>query len=251
MTEQAKKRKDEAAEGSQPDEAMGEGAGEPLAEGADAGGQAGEPGETVVDESADLATQLEQERQRTAEMKEKFVRMLADVENVRRRHERELEDTKKYAITSFAREMLDVADNLNRALQSVPQSEREQASEFMKNLLTGIEMTEKSLHEIFERHQIRRIEPEIGEKFDPNRHQAMFEVPNDELPKGSVAQVMQVGYGIADRTLRPALVGVAKSAGRSEAQGKAQGAEAAGGDSGEAQAGDGGETPGGSVDTSA
>ncbi len=150
------------------------------------------------------------------ELKDRLLRTLAEMENLRRRSQRELEDGRKYAVTSFARDLLEVSDNLRRGLEAVPDGAAEQ-SEYLRNLIAGIEMTERSLHSIFERHNIKQVRPERGERFDHNRHQAMFEVPTRELAPGTVAETMQVGYVIADRLLRPALVGVAKAAGNDEA----------------------------------
>jgi molecular chaperone GrpE len=153
-----------------------------------------------------------------AELKERLLRALADMENLRRRTQREVEDARKFAVTGFARDLLEVADNLGRALASVPPEAREQ-SEFMKNLVLGVEMTGRSLQSAFEKHQVRRIEPQKGEKFDHNLHQAMFEVPTADQAPGTIAQVIQGGYVIADRLLRPALVGVAKAAPQADAAG--------------------------------
>jgi molecular chaperone GrpE len=153
-----------------------------------------------------------------AELKERLLRALADMENLRRRTQREVEDARKFAVTGFARDLLEVADNLGRALASVPPEAREQ-SEFMKNLVLGVEMTGRSLQGAFEKHQVRRIEPQKGEKFDHKLHQAMFEVPTAEQAPGTIAQVVQGGYVIADRLLRPALVGVAKAAPQADAAG--------------------------------
>ena len=146
------------------------------------------------------------------ELKDRLLRTLAEMENLRARTQREVEDARKFAVTGFARDLLEVGDNLGRALASVPKEARQQ-SEFMKNLVQGVEMTERSLQSALEKHQIRRVSPQKGEKFDHKVHQAMFEVPSAELPPGSVAEVIQDGYVIADRLLRPALVGVAKAAG--------------------------------------
>jgi molecular chaperone GrpE len=141
-------------------------------------------------------------------LKDQLLRALADTENVRRRAEREKEDASKYAVATFARDMLSVADNLRRALESLPP---EQApNDATRNLLTGVEATERELLGVFERRGLKRIEP-MGERFDPNFHQAMFEVPNSGQPAGTVVQVLQPGYLIFDRLLRPALVGVAKA----------------------------------------
>jgi molecular chaperone GrpE len=145
-----------------------------------------------------------------AEAKERLLRALAENENLRRRAMRDLEEAHKYAITNFARELLEVADNLSRALDAVPPRAREEI-DFIKNLVDGVAMTEKALLTSFERHKIAKVSPEIGEKFDHNRHQAMFEVATVDQAPGTVAQVLQPGYTIADRLLRPALVGVAKA----------------------------------------
>lgn len=145
--------------------------------------------------------------QEIADLKDKLLRALADVENTRRQKEREVDEARRYAVSRFARDLLDVADNLRRAL-TVPTGAAED-NPALKSLLTGVDMTERSLLGVFERHQIKRIDPQVGEKLDPNRHQAMFEVPNAELAPGTIAEVMQAGYLIADRLLRPAMVGVA------------------------------------------
>ncbi len=145
------------------------------------------------------------------ELKDRLLRTLAEMENLRRRTQREVEDARKFAVTGFARDLLEVGDNLSRALTSVPLEARQQ-NDFMKNLVLGVEMTERSLQAAFEKHQVRRIEPKKGEKFDHKLHQAMFEVPTADLAPGTIAEVIQGGYVIADRLLRPALVGVAKAA---------------------------------------
>jgi molecular chaperone GrpE len=141
--------------------------------------------------------------------KERLLRALAETENLRRRAAREVEEAHKYAITGFARELLEVADNLSRALESIPPRAREEI-DFVRNLADGVGITEKSLLASFERHQIAKVEPELGSRFDHNRQQAMLEIETADYPPGTVAQVMQPGYVIADRLLRPALVGVAK-----------------------------------------
>jgi molecular chaperone GrpE len=170
-----------------------------------------------------------------ADTKERLLRALAETENLRRRNFRDLEEAHKYAITGFARELLEVADNLSRALDAVPPRAREEI-EFVKNLADGVAMTEKALLACFERHKIAQVNPEIGEKFDHNRHQAMFEVATADHAPGTVAQVLQPGYTIAERLLRPALVAVAK--------GPANGPGAPGGDEAVDQAGDGRDEPG-------
>jgi molecular chaperone GrpE len=152
---------------------------------------------------AELATEL-------ATTKERLLRALAETENLRRRAAREVEEAHKYAITGFARELLEVADNLSRALDSIPPEAREQ-NELVQSLVDGVALTERSLLASFERHQIAKVVPALGEKFDHNRQQAMLEIETAEHPPGTVAQVMQPGYVIADRLLRPALVAVAKA----------------------------------------
>jgi molecular chaperone GrpE len=144
------------------------------------------------------------------ELKDRLLRTLAEMENLRRRTQRDVEEARKFAVTGFARDLLEVPDNLARALAAVPAEARQQ-SEFMKNLVLGVEMTERSLLNAFEKHQIRPVNPKKGDRFDHNLHQAMFEVPTDAQPPGTVAEVVQDGYVIADRLLRPALVGVAKA----------------------------------------
>ncbi len=147
------------------------------------------------------------------ELQDKLLRALAEMENLRRRHTRDLEDARKYAMTGFARDLLDVADNMRRALAAVPADARV-GNELLGNLLEGVELTERTLLGAFDKHGVKKVAPERGEKFDHNRHQAMFEVPTADLPPGHVADVMQAGWVIADRLLRPAMVGVTKAAPR-------------------------------------
>jgi molecular chaperone GrpE len=143
-----------------------------------------------------------------ADLKDKLLRTLADMENLRRRTERETADARAYAVTNFARDMLTVADNIRRALESTPAEARE-GEGALKPLVEGIELTERDFLKSLERHGVKRLDPH-GQKFDPNLHQAMFEVPDPSVPSGTVVQVVQTGYVIGDRVLRPALVGVAK-----------------------------------------
>jgi molecular chaperone GrpE len=143
-----------------------------------------------------------------AELKDRLLRTLADMENLRQRTRRDVEEAQTYAVTRFARDLLEVADNLRRAIESAPEGEQ---AEGVRNLVAGVEMTERALLSVFERHKIRKIRPERGERFDHKLHQAMFEVPTEELPAGAVAEVMAPGYVLADRLLRAALVGVAKA----------------------------------------
>lgn len=145
-----------------------------------------------------------------AELKDKLLRAFAETENLRRRAEREREDTAKYAVTKFARDLTSVVDNLRRAIDSVPAETRE-ANETVANLLAGVEMTERELLSAFEKATITRIAPAVGEKADPHRHEVLFEVPGTGQPGGTIVQVIQTGYQIADRLLRAAKVGVAKA----------------------------------------
>ncbi|MEZ5833002.1 MAG: nucleotide exchange factor GrpE [Dongiaceae bacterium] len=152
--------------------------------------------------------QLEAARQEAAQLKDQLLRALAETENVRRRAQREREDASKYAIANFARDVLQVSDNLHRALEAIPEATLA-ADEALKNLHEGVSATDRQLGAALERAQVKRIWP-MGEKFDANLHQAMFEVPTFDHQPGTVVQVMQAGYLIHDRLLRPALVGVAK-----------------------------------------
>lgn len=144
-----------------------------------------------------------------ADARDKMLRTLAEMENLRRQTQREISNAKTYGISSFAREVLDIADNLQRALDAVPAEAREAADVGLKALIEGVELTERSLHNTLEKNGVQKFDP-IGQKFDPNVQQAMFEVPDASVPAGTVVQVVQAGYMIGDRVLRPALVGVAK-----------------------------------------
>jgi molecular chaperone GrpE len=145
-----------------------------------------------------------------AELKDKHLRALAEMENLRKRTEREIVDGRLYGITGFARDVLSIADNMRRALDAVDPETRKRADAGVKALFDGVELTERELQKMLEKHGIKKFEP-LGEKFDPNLHQAMFEVPDAAVPAGMVAQVVQPGYRIGERVLRPALVGVSKS----------------------------------------
>lgn len=141
------------------------------------------------------------------ELKDRALRVAADMENLRRRTAREIQDARSYAVANFARDMLSVSDNLRRAIDSAPSEARADAG--VRSLLDGVEMTERSMLSTLERHGVKQLEP-IGERFDPNFHQAMFEVPDDTVPANTVVQVVQTGYSIGDRVLRPAMVGVSR-----------------------------------------
>ncbi len=144
-----------------------------------------------------------------AELKDRALRALADADNARKRAARDVADSRKYGATGLARDILTVADNLGRALKAVPELPREE-DENLFNLRAGVDMTLQEMLQALERHGVKKVTPETGERFDHNRHQAMFEAPTDELAPGAVAQVVQDGYVIHDRLLRPALVGVAR-----------------------------------------
>jgi len=144
-----------------------------------------------------------------AEYKDRLLRTLAEMENLRRRTEREVADTRQYAVANFARDLLGVADNMQRALDTLSADFRDQADPVVRSHIEGVELTERELMKVMEKHGIKRFDPR-GERFDPNLHQAMFEVPDASVPSGTVVQVMQPGYMIAERILRPALVGVSK-----------------------------------------
>lgn len=145
-----------------------------------------------------------------ADLKDKLLRALADIENLRRRSQKEREDALKYASANFARDMLSVADNLRRAIESIPE-EGDPDGAALVGFIEGIALTEKDLLSALERHKITKIEP-MGEKFDPQFHEALFEIPTNDAASGTVMQVMETGYTIHDRLLRPAKVGIAKAA---------------------------------------
>ena len=151
-------------------------------------------------------------KEEAAALKDRLLRLAAEMENLRKRTEREKAEATLYAASNFARDLLSVADNLSRALQALPSDERDSAGEIEKNLIAGVEVTERELLNVFQRHGIRKIEA-VGQKFDPNFHQAMFEVPTAEKPPGTVMQELQSGYAVGERCLRPSLVGVSKAEG--------------------------------------
>ncbi|MET0745732.1 MAG: nucleotide exchange factor GrpE [Microvirga sp.] len=178
-------------------------------------GQADAAGDAVATPAHDPIAALEAER---TDMKDKLLRTLADMENLRRRTEREIADARTYGVANFARDMLNVADNIRRALDAVPADARNAAEGEFKGLIEGIDLTERDLLKVLERYGVRKLDPE-GQKFDPNLHQAMFEVPNADVPNGTVVQVVQSGYVIGERVLRPAMVGVAKGGPKAPASG--------------------------------
>jgi molecular chaperone GrpE len=149
-----------------------------------------------------------------ADTRDRLLRTLADMENMRKRTEREVADARAYGISAFARDILGVADNMHRAMQALDDELRAKADEQIKALLDGVELTERELMNVLDKHGVRRIDP-LKQKFDPNRHQAMFEVEDASVPSGTVVQVMQAGYLIGERVLRPALVAVSKGGAKS------------------------------------
>lgn len=151
-----------------------------------------------------------------ADLRDRFLRLAAEMDNLRRRTDREVKDAKSYAVTGFARDMLSVSDNLRRAIETLPEEARTSADATMTALIEGVEMTERGMLATLERHGVRKIEAE-GQKFDPNFHQAMFEVSNPNVANNTVVQVVQAGYAIGDRVLRPAMVGVAKGGPKTDA----------------------------------
>ncbi len=155
---------------------------------------------------AALEAELDRLQAENAALREQALRYAADAENTKRRAEREMNDARAYAIQRFARDLLGVADNLSRALMAAP---RDHADAGVNNLVLGIEMTEKELVGAFERNGLKVVNPARGDKFDPNLHQAVTEQPADDVPGGAVLQVLQTGYELFGRIVRPAMVAVA------------------------------------------
>jgi molecular chaperone GrpE len=171
----------------------------------------GAPVQDPLAEAAAEADPVTEAKREAAEFKDKLLRTLAEMENLRKRTEREVADARLYGIAGFAREVLAVADNMHRALEAIGPELREHADAKVKALIEGVELTERELLKALEKHGVKKFSPQ-AEKFDPNVHQAMFELESAEVPPGQVAQVIQAGYMIGDRVLRPALVAVAKAA---------------------------------------
>jgi molecular chaperone GrpE len=152
-----------------------------------------------------------------ADTKDRLLRALAEMDNMRKRTEREIADSRAYGITVFARDVLNVADSMHRALDGLGVELRERSDANVKALLEGVELTERELLKVLEKHGVKKLEP-LGQKFDPNRHQAMYEVPDPSAPPGTVVQVVQAGFTIGERVLRPALVAIAKAVAKPEAE---------------------------------
>ncbi|MBX3506990.1 MAG: nucleotide exchange factor GrpE [Parvibaculum sp.] len=206
MTDETKKQENEAAEA--PAEELAETlASEPAAQGEAAPEAVAGPDIAAIEaENADL--------------RDRLLRAAAEMENTRKRAEREKQDAARYANAGFGRDMLEVSDNLRRALATLKQEERDAAGDSLKAMIEGVEMTERLLTAAFERNGIREITPKPGERFDPNHHEAMFEVPGTGQPAGTVVHVLEAGYRIGDRLLRAARVGVAKDEGGAQNGGK-------------------------------
>jgi molecular chaperone GrpE len=163
---------------------------------------------------AELVARLSSEN---TEQKDRLLRTLAEMENLRRRTEREVADARLYGVTSFARDMVGVADNMRRALDAVTAETRAGADAGVAALIEGVELTERELLKTLEKNGVKKLEP-MGEKFDPNFHQAMYEIPDPSVPAGIVVQVVQAGYKIGERVLRPALVAIAKGGAKESAK---------------------------------
>lgn len=155
-----------------------------------------------------------------AEARDKMLRTLAEMENLRKRTAREVAEARAYGITGFARDILDIADNLQRAIDAMPADAKETADAGMKAFMEGVELTERSLINTLEKNGVKKFDPS-GEKFNPNFQQAMYEVPDASVPAGTVVQVVQAGFMIGERILRPALVGVSKGGAKAAPAGDA------------------------------
>jgi molecular chaperone GrpE len=168
--------------------------------------------------AAQASTELTALVAENSDMRDRLLRTMADMENLRRRTEREKADISRYAISNFARDVLTVGDNLRRTVEHVP-AEAAAQDPALKSFLDGVEITERELLNVLERHGVTRIDP-VGQRFDPDCHQAMYEVQDPDVPEGTVVDVMQAGYVIGDRCLRPALVAVAKGGAKQTAPGQ-------------------------------
>lgn len=187
------------------------------------------PSEGAVEGDYEALLRLLKENE---DLKDRALRATADMENLRRRTARDVHDARAYAIANFARDMLSVSDNLRRALDAIPEEAKASEDAGFKALIDGVEITERAMLSALERHGVKKLEPQ-GEKFDPNFHQAMFEVQNPDVAPNTVIQVVQPGYSIGERVLRPAMVGVAKG-GTKAAAAEAPAAEA-GAENGQAE----------------
>lgn len=174
-------------------------------------GEAEPEGEAEGNAEPDPFEVLQALQAENADLKDKVLRAMSEAENTRRRAEREKQDAARYAAAGFGRDMVQVSDNLRRAIAALKPEDRDAAPETVKALIDGVEVTERQLLAAFERHGIKEITPQAGDKFDAHLHEAMFEVPNSGQPAGTVVHVVEAGYMIGERLLRAARVGVAKA----------------------------------------
>ena len=179
------------------------------------------PRRTQKERALEVLDKLQAENE---ELKDRALRVTAEMDNLRKRTAREVRDAKTYATSNFARDMLSVADNLQRALEAIPAEKREEGSDAFKALIEGVEMTGRELNNALSRNGVEKVDAE-GARFDPNVHQAMFEIPDETRTAGMVAQVVAPGYTIGERVLRPAMVGVTKGGPRYEAPQEAEAGE--------------------------
>lgn len=170
--------------------------------------RAAEPQDAKAEPDIDVGATIEALLAENTDIRDRLLRTMADMENLRQRTEREKVDTARYAISNFARDVLTIGDNLKRVIDHVP-ADAVSEDPTLKGFLDGITLTERELLNMLERHGVVRIEP-LGMRFDPNSQQAMYEVPNTDVADGTVVEVIQAGYMIGDRCLRPAMVAVAK-----------------------------------------
>jgi molecular chaperone GrpE len=170
------------------------------------------------DAAPDIASVFERLEGEKADLTDRLIRLAAEMDNLRKRTERDVADARRYAVSKFAGDMLTVGDNLRRTLSAVPAETRDTADDSLKAVFEGVEMTEREMDRLLDKNGVKRIDS-MGERFDPNRHQAMFEVPDPSVPAGTVVQVVQEGYQIGDRVLRAALVGISKDGPKAEAVG--------------------------------
>lgn len=176
--------------------------------------QTSDAGGADPSEAVDLEARLALAQAEIADLKDKMLRAVAEAENVRRRAQKDVEDARKYSIAGFARDMLAVADNLGRALDALP--EGADKDDKFGSFVEGVQLTGREVANVLQRHGVNEVRPH-GEKFDHNLHQAMFEVEDADQPHGTVNQVLQVGYTLGDRLLRPAMVGVTKAPAKADA----------------------------------
>ncbi len=184
---------------------------DPEGPASEAAAVAAEAGPAAPSETPDALAAMERLRLENTELKDKLLRTLAEMENLRRRTVREVAEAKAFGVMSFARDMLSVADNLRRALASLPARQPEQADSPAKALAEGIEVTHRDFLSRLDKYGVKKIDP-LGAKFDPNLHEALFEVPSETAPNGTVVEIVEEGYAIGDRVLRPAKVGIARGA---------------------------------------